>query len=512
MTTTTELVIGLDSSTQSTKAIAWNRQGDAICEGRADIPMQNPGFERYEQAPEDWWSACCIALRECVSLLPENCTVVGLSISNQRETIGFVSNDGATLAPAIVWLDERARDYVKIFCDQFGADRVHQITGRPPDLTPCLYRIAWMKDHEPELYARKPIFVDVQCYLSRQLCGGRWRTGWTSADPMGLLDMEKKQWSEPILDALELSVDQFPELVPPGETLGNISEAAAALTGLPENLPVFAAGGDGQCAGLGTNCTTPDRAYINLGTAVVSGIWSADYRISTSWRTEIAAQGNGYILENCLRSGAHLLNWFVDMFNTSDLEHSGDVFVELEKEAMQLPIGSEGLLIQPYWSGVMDPYWDNSARGVITGIGAAHTRAHIYRAILEGITLDQVMSTQDMERDANQHISHYLAIGGGAKSKLWRQMLADASGKEVKISPTVEASALGAGMTAAFGAGWFESIEQAADSMSRVSETITPRAETKAAYDELLSIYRELYHSGASINQRLVALAAAQKN
>jgi len=508
---TTRCVIGLDSSTQSTKAIAWDATGRPLAEGRADIPMLNPGRDRFEQHPVDWWDACTVALRDCIAQLPSDYTVDALAISNQRETVGFIGADGTAVTPAIVWLDERCRDEVAMFTqrfeDQHGANSIHAITGRPPDITPCLYTFAWMQKHAPQAYKKTASFVDVQSYLVKQLCGGEFKTGWISADPMGLFDMQRKCWSEPLLEALEITSSQLPTAVAPGELLGRVTTDAAIQSGLPAKLPVYAAGGDGQCAGLGTNCTVPDRAYVNLGTAVVSGIWSPQYKFNRSWRTEIAAQGDGYIFENCLRSGAFLLNWFVEQFGLDSNDKT--VFNRLEDEATELPIGCDGLMVQPYWSGVMDPYWDTSARGVLLGLSGSHTRAHVYRAILEGITLDQVMGTLDMEVSADQHISHYVAIGGGAKSPMWRQMLADASGKPVLISPTIEASALGAGMIAAYGAGWYDTIELAAENMSQVAETIQPDPANAARYADLLAIYRDIYAASATLNQRLVAFAAA---
>ena len=164
-------------------------------------------------------------------------------------------------------------------------------------------------------------------------------------------------------------------------------------------------------------------------------------------------------------------------------------------------------MIQPYWSGVMDPYWDVSARGVTFGQSGSHKPVHFYRAILEGITLDQVMRTRGMEAASGQEIDHFVAIGGGAGSPLWRQMLADASGKPVLISDTVEASALGAGMTAAFGAGWFSSIAEAAHQMTGDTTVVEPNAEVGERYAVLLGIYEDVYDACSGINRRLVNFA-----
>ena len=504
------LVIGLDSSTQSTKAIAWNESGQAIAEGRADVPMSNPRLDCFEQDPEYWWTSAIAALSECTQQINAS-DVQGLAISNQRETLGFIGADGKSSYPAILWLDERSREQVRTFPESFGSDRIHQITGRMPDLTPCLYTFEWMRENEPAAWLATEYFVDVQSYLVKKMCGGNFRTGWISADPLGIFDLVEKSWSEPLLAALSLDAARLPEVHPPGTELGRLQQSVASQTGLPSDMPVFAAGGDGQCAGLGVNCTVADRAYINLGTAVVSGIWSPEYRYSRAWRTELAAQGTGYIYENCLRSGAFLVNWFVDQFVARGKADAA-VFEKLEQGAMKLPIGAEGLLVSPYFSGVMDPHWDVSARGAIIGLSASHTETHIYRAIIEAITLDQAMRTQEMESEANQQISHVVAIGGGANSPLWRQMLADALGKPVHVSTTIEASALGAGMIAAFGAGWYSSITEAAQNMTGSTSVVEPVWERNQSYQSLLEIYKRLYHATSELNHDLVAFAATQQH
>lgn len=502
------LVIGLDSSTQSTKAIAWNRAGVAVAEGRADIAMDNPQLGHFEQDPSNWWQSAIAALKACTNQIDAS-AVKGIAISNQRETLAFLDNNGEPAYPAIVWLDERSRYEVAEFQQSFGGDNIHRITGRPPDITPCLYRFIWLKKNQPEAWKNTAHFVDVQAYLVQKFCGGHYRTGWFSADPMGIVDMETKTWSTPLLDALSLDISALPELHAPGTQLGLITDDVAQMTGLPANTPLFAGGGDGQCAGLGTNCTVADRAYINLGTAVVAGVWSPHYLYDRAWRTELAAQGEGYIYESCLRSGAFLIDWFVDQFVAHGKADQA-VFEQLEADAAQLPIGSEGLLIQPYFSGVMNPHWDTSARGVMLGLSASHGPAHIYRAILEAITIDQVMGINAMASAANQPISHLVAIGGGANSPLWRQMLADASGKPVHISKTIEASALGAGMIAAFGAGWFSSITEAANAMAGETTAVEPNAGKQDNYTELLAIYKKLYQATTELVGEMLAFADKQ--
>jgi sugar (pentulose or hexulose) kinase len=500
------LVIGVDSSTQSTKAVLWDRAGRLIAKGAAPISLSNPTRDQFVQDPVEWWQSCCSALQSCLKDIDPT-RIDAMAIVHQRETVAFLDQGGGCIYPAIVWLDERARSNVISFSKAIGIDTIHRITGRYPDLTPTIYRLDWMRRYEPEIYARTACFADVQCYLVHRLAGGSFRTGRLSADSMGIYDMVEKRWSPLLLEALELSPDRLPETVPPGELLGTVNPQAAAETGLPEGLPIFAGGGDGHYAGLGTNCTVPNRAYVNLGTAVVSGVWSPTYRYNRAWRTLLAAQGEGYIYESVLRSGSFLVNWFVDQF-VPEGRKDPSIFSRLEAAAEEIPIGCDGLLIQPYWSGVMDPYWDVSARGVTFGQSGSHKLAHFYRAILEGITLDRVLRTRALEEASGQRIDHYVAIGGGAGSPLWRQMLADASSKPVLITDTVEASALGAGMTAAFGAGWFSSIAEASNQMAgHNTQVIKPREGANERYETLLTIYQDLYDASSGINRRLVEFA-----
>ncbi|MCQ0986114.1 xylulokinase [Jiella marina] len=498
------VVIGLDSSTQSAKAIAWTASGESVAEGRAPIELSNPRLGWFEQEPDDWRKAARKALQDLTGKIDPS-RILGLAISNQRETMAHLDANGRSVRPATVWLDERAPAEVEELAAALGRKTIHEITGRPVDIIPCLYRLAWMKKNEPDLYEKTALFCDVQTVLVSDLCGGRPRTSWSSADPFALFDIRKKEWSRTILEAIELPVEKLAETHAPGTQLGEITAEAAEATGLPKSCPVFAGGGDGQCAGLGTNCTDPAQAYVNLGTAVVSGVWQPDFAVSDAFRTQIAAQGNGFIFENCLRGGAFLINWFVDKFLGGRSDPA--IFDRLEAEALRLPIGSEGVLVQPFWGGVMDPHWDSETRGTIMGLSGSHGPVHIYRAILEGITVWLAAATRRTEEVTGRKVERYVAIGGGANSPLWRQMLADASGRPVCISGTVEASALGAGMIAAHGAGWFSSIEEAAGAMAGATTPIEPDASRRDAYDELGDIFQSAYAATADINHRLVAFA-----
>lgn len=512
MTTPSEtpVVIGLDCSTQSAKAVAWTKDGDSIAEGTASFPTANPGKGLFEQNVNDWWVASCDALKQCVAdvqqTLGKNYTIIGMAISNQRETIGFLDADGNAPYPAISWMDNRCRKQVEQLCQNPGADRLHEITGVYPDVTPAIFSCEWVRQNKPDVYEKITHFVDVQSYLVKRLCGNAtYQTSFASADPMGLFDVVHKQWSTELCDRVGITLSQLSTSVPSGTRLGEICADTASTTGLPKGTPVFAAGGDGQCAAIGANCTASNRAYMNLGSAVVSGIWCPDFTTSKSWRIKIAMNNQGYLYETVMRSGTVLLDWFVKEF-MDDTPH--DVFSHLFEKIADIAIGSDGVMVLPYWLGVMDPHWDLDARGAIIGLSASRNKYHIFRAIIEAISISQVSAIKTFEMETGNTVETIFAVGGGSKSPLWTQMLADASGKQVVVSDATELSSLGAGMVAAYGVGWYDSITSASHAMSpKGIKTFTPNLGNAQQYQELMEIYGVLYKTTASVNQKLLHFA-----
>ncbi len=504
-----ELVIGIDSSTTATKAIAWDRTGAPVAEGRAAIPLAQPRPRYFEQNSEDWWRSTSLALRELMSKV-ESAHIAGVAISNQRETFGLFAERGEPIRSAIVWLDERAIDQMRRFGASFGAEKIHAISGKPVDITPCLYRMVWLRENEPHLLDRAAYIAEVHGYLCFRLTG-RWTTSTASADPMGVLDMEQLAWSQEILAAANVPIDKMLSLVRPGAFIGTVTEASADATGLPAGTPVFAAGGDGQCAGTGVDFLRPGRAYINLGTAVVSGTYSERYTFDAAFRTETAVADRGYILETCLRSGTFLLDWLTREILGIDPQRELETLIALEAEASASPVGANGVMLVPYWEGCMTPYWDSAARGVIAGLSGSTRRGDLYRALLEGVALEQAMASRRLQTASGQTIDHYVAVGGGAASDPWMQILADAVGVPVHRSTSKEASSLGAAIAAARGCGWFRSFAEASAAMAgAVVRTFEPRPNEKAAYAELAEIYGQLWPTLSTWNRKLARFVDQQ--
>ena len=494
-----EIVIGVDSSTTATKAISWDSSGKNIAEGSSLIRLFSPKPNYYEQNPDDWWHSMAESLQKLTHQIDKE-RITALSIANQRETFVGLNKHGKPVRPAIIWLDERCKTIVDKFAAIIGEDRIHQITGKPKDYAPVVYRLAWMKENEKVLFRKVAKFCDVHTYLVYKLTG-HYKTSWASADPMGIFDLENKTWSQEILNQLNITPQQLPEVYCPGTVLGYVTKSAAEATGLRTGTKVIAGGGDGQVAGLGVNALTPERAYLNLGTAVVSGTFAKNYLIDRSFRTMACCSEEGYYCETSLRSGTFLIDWFIQQVLKIDPVMKPYIYRQLEEEAEQIEPGSEGLMILPYWNAVMNPYWNPDARGCIIGLSSGHHRGHLYRAILEGIAMEQALATEAVEKATNEKTKEFAVIGGGARSKLWRQIIADASGVKVLNMSSDEASSLGAGISAAVAAGWFPSFREAAASMVHVKGITEPDPQNADRYHIQLSEYKKIYPAIREINR-----------
>lgn len=493
-------VIGIDSSTTASKAVVWDRDGRAVAEGRSALGLALPQPGWHEQDPEDWWRSCATAVRQALERV-DSAEIEALCVTHQRETFACVDEEGRAVRPAIVWMDVRAAREVT----EAGSEAIHRLTGKPPDTTPAFYKLLWLGAHEPETMARTRRVVDVHALIVHRLTG-EWRTTTACADPLGLLDMERGDWSDELLASAGLSRDRVPALHAPGEIIGEVCAAAADALGLRAGLPVVGGAGDGQCAGLGANATRPGEAYLNLGTAVVAGTTSRRYAWHRSFRTLTGTVPGTFAMETLLQGGTYTVNWFLERIAVLDASTLGlglrDVDM-LETAATRLDPGAEGLLLVPYLASAQTPFWDPAARGMLFGLAAHHGRQHLFRAILEGIAFEQRLAFEAMEPELDGPIDVLLTTGGGSTSALWRQIVADITRKTVVACRETETTSLGAGMQAAAACGWHGSLPETARRMSGVAARHTPEETTAARYDELFAVYRELYPRTAPLHEAL---------
>src|ERR687893_294282 len=460
-------------------------------DGRATFPLDAPRPGWYEQDAEEWWRSITRALKEAASRVDAN-RIRALGITHQRESFVCADGEGRPLRQAILWLD--ARSYEEV--ERYGSDRLHEITGKPPSMTPALYKLFWLRANEPDLFARTSRVLDVHAFLVHRLTG-EWRTSWASADPLGLLDMRSFDWSDEILGEIGLGREQMVELSPPGSVVGELDERVAEETGLRAGLPVIGGAGDGQAAGLGANVTEAGKAYLNLGTAVVSGTFSEEYSWGREFRTLAGPIPQTYVPESLLRGGTYTIDWFVDNIGgikPADLGLDLSAEQVLETAAGQVPPGAEGLLLLPYLNAASTPYWDSQARGVLFGLRGTHNKAHVYRAVLEGLAFEQRVETEAMEKGLGQPVEKFFAMGGGSRSPLFCQMISDITGRPVAACQEVATTCLGAAMMAAAATDDTGDLREVAATMAGEGDNYEPDDKRSVFYDRIYNdVFKELY-------------------
>jgi xylulokinase len=321
---------------------------------------------------------------------------------------------------------------------------------------------------------------------------GEWTTSLASADSFGLTDVERDAWAEDLITGIGLRPEQFLATVAPGTVIGEVTESAAEACGVPAGTPVVAGLGDGQAACLGAGVTSLDRASINLGTAVTGGPVSPEYVFDPSCRTMYAGAPGTFLLEECLRGGMATMTWFLrELGDTFETKADVDAY---EAAAREVPAGSDGLVLVPYFNGVMSPYWNGAATGAIVGWHWGHGREQLFRAVEEGIAYEFRLAMEGVQAATGERIREYVILGGGSNSDLWCQIMADVLGAPVVRAHTAEATNLGAGILGAYGIGWYDSVEEAAAAMTDVAERFEPDTATGKVYDRLFEeVYRPLF-------------------
>lgn len=476
----TPLVLGIDCSTTAAKAIAWDRDGDAVAEGRAPLAIRHPRPLWSEQPAGDWWDATVSAVRRVTAQVAAD-RIAAVCVTSQRETFVPVDARGEPLRDGILWLDERSREQLTELDRRFGAAWIHALTGRPPSMTQSLPKLLWLVQHEPEVVEAAHMILDVSSYLNRRLTGQA-RIGLASADPMGIVDMVAGSWADELVTGIGLRLDQLPPIVRQGDPVGAVTPEAAAATGLRVGTTVIAGAGDGQSASLGAGVTGPGRAFVNLGTAVAGGCVSPTYRTDLAYRTCGGGMPGTFVLESLLRGGTATVTWFMDQMADPTLP---DPFTAYEREAAALPPGAGGLMLVPYWNTVMNPYWDPAATGVTVGWTTGTRRAHLYRALMEGIAFEYRLSIEGIVASSGEPVREHVVLGGGSRSALWCQILADVVGAPVRRAASPDATNLGAAILAAVAVGWHRDATSAAAAMTGTAESFAPDPEAAAAYDRL---------------------------
>lgn len=486
------LVLAVDCSTTAAKAVLFDEDGHELDAASTGLDLTEPAPGHHEQDARQWWTSTAASIGD-VTARTDPSRLAAVCVTHQRESFVCLDAGGQPLAPAVLWLDTRARAEIA----ELGSDHVRDVSGKVPDTTCAFYKIAWLARHRPDVVRDAAVVQEVHGYLMGRLTGRR-ATSVGSADSLGMLDLQAGTWSDELIALAGLRRPQVVDLVDPGTVLGHVTPAVAGRLGLPAGLPVVAGIGDGQAAGLGSGALEPGTAYLNLGTSMVLGTASTRYATGPEYRTLAGGKPGTYVLETVLNAAAYLMDWFRRELGTSG---TAAVDPDLEAAAARVPPGADGLVALPYWNAVQTPHWDPAARGAIVGLTGVHTRAHIYRALLESVAYELRTHLDALERATGVRITSLRAMGGGSRSALWRQIVADVTGRDLWLCEGTQISARGAAVLAWAGLG--RDVREVSRRVGRLTSRVRPQPSTAAAYADAFSTQQLLYPQLRDVFSRL---------
>ena len=496
------LFLGIDVSTTGVKALLVGRRGQVVASATQAHSSQSPRSLWSEQRPEDWYVGAVAAIREALALAGvEGAAVAAIGLTGQMHGLVALDAEGAVIRPAILWNDQRTAAECDEIRQRVGRARLIAISGNDALTGFTAPKVLWMRRHEPEAYGRIRHILLPKDYLRYRLTG---EYAMDKADGSGtlLFDLARRDWSAELLADLEIPAHWLPPTFEGPAATGAISPAAAQATGLRAGTPVMAGGGDQSAQAVGVGAVSPGVLALTLGTSGVLFAPTATPTIDSDGRLHAFCHAlpDRWCLMGVMLSAAGSFQWFRD---TLAPETDFDALVA---EAATAPAGSDGLLFLPYLTGERTPYPDPLARGAWVGLTARHTRAHLIRAILEGVAFG-LRDTLELMRETGLAVPDRARVsGGGARSPLWRDIVASVLGIELETPGVTEGAAYGAALLAGIGASAWEDVAAAADSLVMSGHT-APIAEDARRYERLYERYHSLYRTLAPTMHALAAFA-----
>jgi len=490
--------LGIDIGTTGAKALLMSEAGEITASGSAEYPLLTPETNWAEQNPLDWWQGAVSAIKACLGQSARNSRgIVAIGLTGQMHSAVFLDGKGEVLRPAILWCDQRTDSQCKKIVDIVGFDRLIANTSNRALTGFTAPKILWLRENEPEAYALVQKVLLPKDYIRYRLTGA-YATEVSDASGTLLFNVAKREWSAEVLEALEIPLAWMPDCCESPDITGHLSKGAADLLGLREGMPVVGGGGDQAAGAVGNGVVRGGLASCVLGTSGVL-FWHSDTHVcDVRGRLHSfchAIPGKWHLMAVTLSAGGSL-RWFRDTLchqEIAEAEKSGiDPYEIIVRQAASVAPGSEGLLFLPYLAGERTPYADASARGAFLGLNLRHTKAHMARAVLEGITMS-LRDCLDLGREFGLAPKQMRLSGGGARSDMWRQMIADTFAMEGVRVGVEEGPAFGAAILAMVGAGVFASVEAACDVCVHLVDSVSPDPEAREVYQRNYDLYRPLY-------------------
>ena len=487
-----KLLLGIDVGTSGLKCVLMNEEGTILATAGGDYPLFTPQPAWSEQNPEDWWDATRKALHEVTAQMPSDGEIAGIGLCGQMHGLVALAEDGSVVRPAILWNDQRTGEQCSEIIEEAGGiDGLVSATNNTMLTGYTGGKILWVKENEPENYARIHKFVMPKDYIRYRLTG-KTATDVSDASGTGFFDVRSSTWADGLLERLDIDISIFPDVVESDAVSGYVTDKAAEETGLAPGIPVYGGGGDAVLQNAGMGIVKEGTLGVVLGTSGVVATPLKNFADNAGGRLQFfrSNEAGSYMVFGCQLSCAGSMEWFKNLV----YQDTPDALAVINREAEESPIGSNGISFLPYLSGERCPHPNPDARGVFYGLSLIDKRGDLGRAVMEGVTfgLREIYALMQ-EADPSLKVHQILISGGGSKSALWKQIVADIFNLPVKVlSGAGEGGAYGAALVAGIGAGIFDSLA-ATEKMHKTVEVIEPDSAAHAAYEKPYALYRQLY-------------------
>lgn len=493
-------LIGIDVGTSAAKTVLFGETGAVIASASKEYPLLKPENGWAEQRPEDWREAVLGTLAQVVrqaAVAKEE--IKGIGISGQMHGLVMLDEAGEVIRPSIIWCDQRTGAEVEEMLQIMPKKRWIEITANPPLTGWTAAKLLWVRRHEPENYSRCRHILLPKDYI-RYILTGEFATEVSDASGMQLFDVPGRCWSNEVLAALAIDQSMLGRVYESCEVTGTLLPEIAAQTGLTTDVKVVGGAGDNAAAAVGTGIVRDGTAFTTIGTSGVVFAHCSKLTLDPKGRMHTcccAVPGAWHIMG--VTQGAGLsLKWFKDELcqdYIAEAERRGqDVYDLINEDVETIPPGSDKLIYLPYLMGERTPYLDPDCRGVFFGLSAVHTKKHMLRAVMEGVSYSLSDCNQILQ-EMGVDVTQMMACGGGAKSQNWRQMLANLYNCTVKTVEQEEGPALGVAILAGVGCGIYPSVESACDRIIREKNITEPIPEDAAVYRDYHRVYQNLYRS-----------------
>jgi xylulokinase len=489
--------MGIDIGTSGVKTILLDERGNIASEGSCEMSFASPHPSWADQEPEDWWKAVCTTIKKAVRGIDAG-EVKGIGLSGQMLGATFLDKDLKVIRPCIIWCDQRSsreRDFLE---EEFGLEALYEMTANYPLTGYMAPKILWLKENEPENYARVKKVLLPKDYIRLRLTG-ELATDVSDAGGTYLFDVARRVWSEKLLDALGIPQDFMPKAYESPEITGTLMRSTAEELGLKPGIPVVGGAGDQPAGGIGNGIVEEGVVSATIGTSGVVFACTNSVKVDTKCRgvhSFCHADYGKWSLFGCTLAAGGSLKWLRDKLCQSEkamAEKLGkDPYVLMDGIAERSAVGSNGLIFLPYMIGERTPYPDPYAKGVFFGLNFQHGWPEMIRSVMEGVAFSLKDSVAILE-EFGVAVKQVRASGGGAKSRLWRQIQADIYNAEVITTNVEEAPATGVAILAAAGTKYFGSVKEACQAVVKPVSVTEPDVKNAARYRELYQVYRSLY-------------------